>query len=318
MKKKGLLLFVVMLFGIGLYAQQQAQNSLYYFNPLNFNPAYAGSRDALSIVAVHRIQWTGIDGAPQTTFLNVHAPIKNTNLSIGADLTYDKISVINTTSAYLDLSYYVPLNDNGARLSFGLKGGLSNFDARFEDLDGFLNETPEVQAALMSVQNKKKLNFGAGVYYYGEKHYIGFSALSLLENSIIDDDDYSSSNIQDNVQELKQKRHYYLAAGYVFDINSSLKLKPSGLLKAVAGSPLEFDVELAALVYDRLWLGLGYRHDESVRGYIAANLTPQFRIGYNYDYIFNELGRYTGGTHEFMLSYDFDYDKLKFKSPRYF
>ncbi len=317
MKKRGLLLFVATLFCVGLYAQQQAQNSLYYFNPLNFNPAYAGSRDALTIGAVHRIQWTGIDGAPNTTFLTVHAPIKNTHLSIGGDLTYDEIGVITTTSAYLDLSYYVQLNDRGHRLSFGLKGGLSNFDARFEELRGFQDESAQIQEALMSVQNKKKINFGAGLYYYGAHHYIGFSALSLLENSILDDDDYKG-NVKDNVQQLKQKRHYYLAAGYVFDINSSLKLKPSGLIKAVAGAPVEFDAEIAALLYDRLWVGLGYRHDESFRGYITANVTRQFRIGYNYDYIFNKLGRYTGGTHEFMLSYDFDYDKLRFKSPRYF
>ncbi len=105
---------------------------------------------------------------------------------------------------------------------------------------------------------------------------------------------------------------------YVFDLSTTLKLKPSGLVKAVAGAPLEFDAELAALLYDKLWIGLGYRHQESVRGYLVAYITPQLRIGYNYDYIFNDLTKYTGGTHEFMISYDFDYDELRFKSPRYF
>ncbi len=304
MKRIFLFTFFVLIAVTG-FAQQQAQNSLYYFNPLNYNPAYAGSRDALSINAVHRIQWTGIDGAPSTTFLTIHSPISDTQLSIGGDFTYDEIGITKTTSAYLDVSYYVVLNDKGHRLSFGLKGGINLFDAPLSQLPSVDPNDP----LQVDIENELRGNFGAGIYYYGEKHYIGISALSLLESSVLDNDD---------INYLEQKRHYYLVGGYVFDINSTLKLKPSGLIKAVQGSPLEFDAELAALLYDRLWLGVGYRHDESVRGYIAANITPQFRIGYNYDYIFNDLTKYTGGTHEFMLSYDFDFNKLRFKSPRYF
>lgn len=305
--KKGLLLFLVTLFLGTLYAQQQAQNSLYYFNPLNYNPAYAGSRDALSITALHRIQWTGIDGAPQTTFLSVHSPIKDTQLSVGGDLTYDQIGISKATSAYLDVSYYVQLNDKGHRLSFGLKGGINMFDAPLSELRSSTGSGKD--PLQYDIKNKLRGNFGAGVYYYGEKHYLGLSSLTLLEASVLDNDDINA---------LEQKRHYYLSGGYVFDINSFIKLKPSALVKAVSGSPLQFDAELAALLYDKVWVGAGYRYKESIRGYLVTNITPQFRVGYNYDYIFNDLTKYTGGTHEFMLSYDFDFDKLRFKSPRYF
>lgn len=303
--KKVLLCFLFLLFIGGLYAQQQAQSSLYYFNPLSYNPAYAGSRDALSINAIHRIQWTGIEGAPQTTFLTVHAPIKNSQLSIGGDLTYDEIGVSKATSAYLDVSYYIQLNDKGHRLSFGLKGGINVFDAPLTELIVKDSGDP----LQYDIENKLRGNFGAGIYYYGTNHYLGISSLTLLEASVLDNDDINA---------LEQKRHYYLMGGYVFDINSYLKLKPSGLLKAVEGSPLSFDAELAGLLYDRLWIGIGYRHDESVRGYLAAYVTPQLRIGYNYDYIFNDLTKYTGGTHEFMIGYDFDFERSRFKSPRYF
>lgn len=301
------LLFLTLAF-IGLsqvWGQQQAQNSLYYFNPLTYNPAYAGSRDALSITALHRIQWTGIDGAPQTTFLNVHSPIGNSQLSIGGDLSYDKIGITKTTTAYLDVSYYIQLNDKGHRLSFGLKGGMNMFDAPLSQLRAEHPGDP----SQYDINNKLRGNFGAGIYYYGEKHFIGLSSLSILESSILDNDDINA---------LEQVRHYYLMGGYVFDINSELKLRPTGLIKAVEGSPLEFDVELGALLYDKLWLGAGYRHEESVRAYVLANITPQLRIGYNYDYIFNDLTKYTGGTHEFVVSYDFDFEGIRFKSPRYF
>lgn len=303
---KRLLLFTMVFIGISqVWGQQQAQNSLYYFNPLTYNPAYAGSRDALSITALQRIQWTGIDGAPQTTFLNVHSPIGNSQLSLGGDLSYDKIGITKTTTAYLDVSYYIQLNDKGHRLSFGLKGGINLFDAPLTELTAQDKGDP----FQFDLNNKLKGNFGAGVYYYGENHFVGISSLSVLESSILDNDDINA---------LEQVRHFYLMGGYVFEIDSSLKLRPTGLIKAVEGSPLQFDAELGALLYDRLWIGLGYRHDESVRGYILANITPQFRVGYNHDYIFNDLTKYTGGTHEFVISYDFDFDRNRFKSPRYF
>ncbi len=308
MKKKKLLLLLVIASFVSisdLWGQQQAQNSLYYFNPLNYNPAYAGSRDALSLTAIHRIQWTGIDGAPQTTLLSVHSPIRDSHLSIGADLTYDKIGVSKATSAYLDISYYIQLNDKGHRLSFGLKGGFNMFDAPLSQLLAVQPGDP----LQYDIDNKYRGNFGAGVYWYGTNHYLGLSALTLLESSVLDNDD---------INVLEQVRHFYLIGGYIFDVSSSLKLKPSGLVKAVRGAPIEFDVELAGLIYDRIWLGVGYRYDESLRGYLAANITPQLRIGYNYDYIFNDLTKYTGGTHEFMISYDFDFNKSRFKSPRYF
>ncbi len=160
---KRLLILVCLAFSVAsLWGQQLEQNSLYYFNPLNYNPAYAGSHDVLSITALHRIQWVGIDGAPNTTFLTAHSPIKNTHLSVGGDLTYDEIGVSNTVRLNLDVAYYVQLNDKDHRLSFALKGGFNRFDA-----------------------GKMKPNFGAGIYYYGTHHYLGFSALSLLNHDIL-------------------------------------------------------------------------------------------------------------------------------------
>lgn len=306
---KRVIFTILCLFAVGsLFSQQQAQNSLYYFNPLNYNPAYAGTRDALSFTALQRIQWTGIEGAPNTTFLTIHAPVGGKQLSWGADLTYDEIGITKTTSAYLNLSYYVQVNDRGDRLSFGLKGGINHFDAPLSQLQSNDPDDPLQE----DVNNKIRGNFGAGIYFYGERHFMGFSALSLLENSIIDNDE---------IKALEQVRHFYLVAGYVFDVSSVMKLKPTGLIKAVPGAPTEIDLELATLLYDRLWVGMGYRFDESpesLRGYVSAYVTPQLRIGYNYDYVLSDLSDYAGGTHEFMLGYDFGNSKMSFKSPRYF
>lgn len=302
--KKSVCFFVFLLALGQLFAQQQVQTSLYYFNTLGHNPAYTGTRDALAINLAHRNQWAGVNGAPQTTFLNIHTPIKGTQLSIGADLMHDEIGVSKTTAAYLDLAYYVQLDDKGNRLSFGLKGGFNIFDLTLSEL----NADPDVFK--QDVENKWRGNFGAGIYYYGQRHFIGLSALSLLKNSVLD------SNT--DIELLPLMRHYYLTGAYVFDISPSLKLRPTALVKIVEGTETNFDGELAAILYDKLFLGVGYRHDVSVRGYLIARLTPQLSAGYNYEYIFNDLGKYTGGTHEFMLSYDFEFNKKRYQKAKYF
>jgi energy-converting hydrogenase Eha subunit B len=40
---------LILLVGTSVFAQQDAQTSMYFFNPLQFNPGYAGSRGALNI-----------------------------------------------------------------------------------------------------------------------------------------------------------------------------------------------------------------------------------------------------------------------------
>jgi hypothetical protein len=46
------------------------------YNTININPAYAGSRGALSIFALHRTQWVGLDGAPVTNAVSKY-PFNN-------------------------------------------------------------------------------------------------------------------------------------------------------------------------------------------------------------------------------------------------
>ena len=73
------------------FAQQDAQASMYFFNPLQFNPAYAGSRGSLNITGVTRAQWAGWGGAPRTQFLSIHAPIARKHIGLGGNLSYDQI-----------------------------------------------------------------------------------------------------------------------------------------------------------------------------------------------------------------------------------
>lgn len=154
-------------------------------------------------------------------------------------------------------------------------------------------------------------NVGAGVYYYNDKWYAGFSVPNLLKSEHLD-----KENINTKASE---EIHYFLTTGYVFDLSSTLKFKPSILVKGVTGAPVSFDVNANFLMYDRFEVGASYRWQDAVSILFNFGVTRSFRIGYAYDYTISEFSNSnTGGSHELMLLYDISFSKKNLKSPRFF
>ena len=156
--KTRILLFVLMFTGVVSYAQQDAQFTQYMYNTINVNPAYAGSRGALSIFALHRTQWVGLDGAPVTNAVSINTPINGSNLGLGVSLINDKIGPANENTISADLSYTIPTSET-FKLSLGIKGTANLFNLDVTKLD------PK-DAGDESFQNYNKFtpNIGAGVY----------------------------------------------------------------------------------------------------------------------------------------------------------
>ena len=112
--------------------------------------------------------------------------------------------------------------------------------------------------------------------------------------------------------------HYYLATGYVFDLNTDLKFKPSFMVKAVSNAPIELDMNANFILRDFLWIGGAYRTGDAIAGMVGFQLSRQLRLGYSYDYTLTKLQRFNSGSHEISLSYDFAFDKRRIQTPRYF
>ena len=301
------LLFSVVLLNLESFAQQDPMYTQYMYNPLSVNPGYAGSREALSIVGILREQWVGIDGAPSTQSLNLHSPIFNDNMGLGLSVINDKIGPIHQTMLFADYSYSIQTTYN-AKLSFGLKAGVNIFQA---DL---LSLTPDQggDPAMYNIDNKLLPNIGVGVFYYSDKGYVGLSAPKLLEQMLYE---YNTSVITEN----KERRHYFLIGGYVFDLSEQVKFKPAFLLKAVVGAPISIDLSANFLFRDKLGVGVAHRLDDSFSGLLQYYVTPQFRIGYAYDFTLTELRNYNSGSHELMLGYDFKFVRYnRIYSPRFF
>ncbi len=288
-------------------AQQDAQFSMYMFNPLSYNPAYAGSRDALSITLLGRNQWVNIDGAPITGTLTLHTPLRNEAIGIGLSIIQDEIGPTKTTGLYGDISYKFQLS-NSSRLAFGLKAGLDMFSATFGGLR--VDDKTDIQYTT-PIENQLMTNFGFGVYWYSkDKYYLGLTAPRLIENK------YEGSSVNGGGNSI-QDRHFFLLWGYTFGLNSVVSFVPSFKIKAVKDAPLSFDINANLFFYEKLWIGGGYRFGDSFIGNIVYHFTPQFRAGYAYDYTLSDLGTYNTGTHEIMINYDLDYSGKGFKTPSF-
>jgi len=272
------------------------------------NPAYAGSRGTLSIGLLGRLQWVGIEGAPKTATMAIHAPLGK-NLGGGFSAILDRHGPVKETNVFADVSYTISTSEEG-RLAFGLKGGVTFFDVGLLSL--VLPQTaPGVDPLFSDNVNETLPNFGAGVYYYTDKFYIGLSAPNLLETKHLEKDNGT-------ISKASEKMHYFGTLGYVFELSESLKMKPSVMTKVVSGSPLSIDGSLNFLFNDRLELGASYRFGDSVSGLINFGVTRDLRIGYAYDYTTTNLGNYNSGTHEVFMQWDIDFSKKNLKSPRFF
>ncbi len=288
------------------FGQQDPQYTHYMYNMNVVNPAYAGSRETLSIGVLGRTQWVGIDGAPQTITANIHAPVGR-NLGLGLSVIADKIGPVKEQNLFADISYTVNTSEEG-RLAFGLKGGVSFFNG---DLASLLapNNTVGVDPLLNSDLTEMFPNVGAGIYYYTDKFYLGASVPNILETPHFDNLDQSKAS---------EKMHGFLTAGYVFDLSENVDFKPAAILKATPGSPLSVDLTGNFLINDRFELGLAYRFDDSIDGLVSFLVTDDFRIGYSYDYTLTKLQQFNSGSHELFLQYDVNLSRKNLKSPRFF
>ncbi|UII33556.1 type IX secretion system membrane protein PorP/SprF [Fulvivirga ulvae] len=283
------------------YAQQQAMFTQYMFNQLVLNPAYAGSHETLSLTALARYQWTGIDGAPNTQTFSAHSPVFNDKVGVGLVVSNDEIGPTNQLNVTGIYSYKIKFNNGSLR--FGLQGSFVQYKENFNDL---ANNNGTDNAFSQNITESAP-NFGAGLYYENSRFYAGLSSPFLLNNSF--GNEGSSS---------KLRQHYFATAGYLIDFSPSLKLKPNVLLKAVEGAPMEFDVNANLLIREVLWLGASYRSLDSFDFLMELVLSEQFRIGYAYDQTVTDLNKVSGGTHEFMLNYRLKLSKDKILTPRYF
>jgi type IX secretion system PorP/SprF family membrane protein len=309
--KKITFVLVLTLGSYTINAQQDAMYTHYMYNTLEVNPAYAGSRDALTLTALHRSQWIGFKGAPLTQTLSGHMPLKNRNIGIGLSVLNDKIGPINNSSVFADFAYIILLTEK-SKLSLGLSAGMNMLHANLNEIG--LDQQNDI-AFQNNIDNHVSPNFGFGAYYYRERFYAGISVPGLLQNS------YSQVK-QDNGTTLleKEQRHYFFIAGTVLNITDNLAFKPTTFVKVTSAAPVQADITGSFIIMNKLLIGAMFRTGDAFGALIGLDITNQFHVGYSFDWSYGlNTAKYNHGSHEIVLRYDFLlFDKKQIHTPRYF
>jgi type IX secretion system PorP/SprF family membrane protein len=288
-----------------IQAQQDPQYTQYMYNTTSVNPAYAGSRGNPVITAIGRMQWVGFDGAPNTQNLSYDTPLGYSGLGLGINLMNDEIGP--SKEIYLDanLSYTIETGEEG-NLAFGLRLG-----GRLLNIDWSKGKANQDELAFKENINKFLPTIGAGIYYHEPQWYVGLSVPNILRKEHYDED-LSTKQIT-----AVERMHFFLIAGYVYDINEDLKFKPAALLKAVSGAPLSLDVSANLLFNEKFRVGLGWRWDDSISALLGFQVSDELLIGYSYDLTTSNYNVTNTGTHEVTLQYQLLRD-IKYRSPRFF
>lgn len=298
---------------VSIMAQQDAQYTQYMYNTMSVNPAYAGSRGAISILGLYRSQWVGLDGAPRTQTFSIHSPLGiSEQTGLGFSVINDDIGATHETYFDVTFSYTISF-PNEKRLAFGVKGGGHLLNVNFTKLRQYdLEFTGED-----NIRNKFSPNVGVGLYYYSDQYYIGLSVPNLLRTKHFDEATSSSAGTSTIATE---RLHYYLIGGYVFNLSEKTKFKPAALVKAVSGAPLSVDISANFMFNHRFILGAAYRWDAAVSALAGFQITPNLLLGYAYDAETTRLGNteFQSGSHEIMLRYELFRNSKRLLSPRFF
>lgn len=305
MKKTIFLLFLLM--GFGAYSQQDALYTQYMFNKLLVNPAYAGSREVLTIDLLNRSQWVGIDGAPQTLTFGAHMAMRNRKVGVGMYGYRDALGP--SIHQGLMATYAYRLLFENSSFSFGLQAGFKYFDFQW---DMIRVKYPDDYFYPREVR-KITPDLNLGVYYQSPKFYAGLSSKQLLEN------EYGVTKTQNGSTSFTRLlRHFYLMSGAVFPVNEDIFFRPSVLAKYVKNAPLQADFNASFLFKNTFWVGASYRTLKAIAFLAEFQINPRIRLGCSYDIYLNELQPHNYGSHEIRLSFDVDVYRFRMKTPRFF
>lgn len=291
-------------FSMGLYAQQDPQNTMFYFNKMFFNPAFAGSNNALSATLQGRIQWNGLPGAPITWVAAVDVPIvvgKNPKNQIGIGITgYGHyIGFSQDHGVKVATNYRRQLGTRGF-LAFGMDIGFVN--KAFINPVWVFPDTTEPGIPTGSV-NQYGFDMGAGVSYQSKRFYIGTSLLHLTAS------DFPDLN-------MRQARHMYFNTGYCFLLGKTerWKLNPNVIVRTDFATA-NFDINLNT-IFDinevhGIMFGCTYRFIDAVCFNVGYKVNFQknrmgLMLAYNYDINTSRLNTFNSGSHEIVLRYCFN------------
>jgi type IX secretion system PorP/SprF family membrane protein len=274
-KMRALLTSLVLL-PAAFFAQYDGLFTQYMFNEVFINPAYAGSKEAMSATLLNRQQWVSFPGRPVTTSMSLHGPLKDGKMGAGLSILNEKIGVLNRNLIYGTYAYRLKL-DERSTLAMGLMAGIDNQLNRLGQVKVGSDGSPADPQFTQHTPNVFAPNAGAGVYYNNAQFYAGLSVPRLIDNSVR----FSPSGATIKTTRVSPSKFtYYFTGGYLFRLQEDLKMRANMMIKVVNNAPAQFDLGANFLIRDVIWAGMSYRSASAISALLGAQVNKQFFVCY--------------------------------------
>ena len=296
-----------------LAAQENILFTNYNNNKLFINPAFSGSTPYMEVALGYHKQWTGVDGAPESSILSAHSPLNNRPVGIGAMIYNNKIGILNETGFFANYAYKINMSRNRV-ISLGLQAGVVSKEVRWSEVitydPNFTGDDPSIPN--MDISNISP-NFGLGAYYTTPKFHLGFSAPRLLQNAYPNEEEFSK-NINFEFKEI----YFYVNSGVILNINSDIQAAPSILLFSSLNSTSNFNFNINFKHTKGISAGGSFRSGKYWSINTGYELNSKLGISYAYENSFDKLKRGDHTSHEIFLNYKLSLKKSRYTSPRFF
>lgn len=322
-------------------AQAKPFYTQYILNNYILNPAVTGIENYTEIKLSNRNQWTGINGAPVTSYFSIHTPVGKTDLrtsatsfevpgenprgqrlweeytapdphhGLGFTAMNDKAGYINRWSVNATYAYHKPLSVK-TTLSAGFSGGFTSVTLDRSKIE-WANLDPNDPAVGISTGELKKVKpeIGAGLWLYSAKYFAGLSVLNIIPGKakFVTNDKYGTYYTP----------NYFVTAGYRFSLTDDIMVMPSVMLQYWQPQLTGIHTNVKFQYLDNVWVGGSYRFSDLISGYSAmagVHVSNTFNVSYSYEVATtSRLRTYTKNTHEIMVGFILG-NKYSQKCPR--
>jgi type IX secretion system PorP/SprF family membrane protein len=296
MKKIYYIIILALVLVSNLAMAQQESVYTFYRQHMNLvNPAYAGVDSITVVSSTLRKQWTGIANAPETQAISFGTPLGK-KVGFGMTVINDQTFIEKQTFVSLDFSYKLKMSET-ADVYFGIKAGGSSYNVNTLGLETYNVQSDPALAAISTFNP----NVGVGALYKEGPMYVSLSIPRLLNTKKATNDAGYASVATDSP-------HIYLSGGYDFPLNgefSSLVLRPSAMLRYVAGAPVSLDLTAILQIDKIVELGGMYRTDKAYAAMATVLISNRLLFGFAYEMSTQPTLAAARNTNEILLQFKF-------------
>jgi type IX secretion system PorP/SprF family membrane protein len=298
--KRLLLVVFFFLFYFLAVAQQIGMYNHYFYKPMVYNPAYAGSGEGMDVFLLRRVQWTGFDGGPRLSMFSLDGNARQKKLGFGLSVINDKKGINNKLSGNLLYSYKVAFQED-LHIAFGISLGFVNQSQDFSKVVLENNTDPGLYSDKL---NQTVADGNAGFVLSWKKFELGAAIPQIFGSSLqpASSGSYGFS---------PQVRHYLSSLKYKFSLaqEKSISVVPQGLIRIVPNTPVQFEGNVNVEWNQKIWGGFTYKSNYALAANIGLCAYKNLYLGYSYDFILGNIAQYAGMSHEVMLNYRFGTNK---------